>query len=140
MMTKAKSKYLADVIAENLDNPRHLWNSINNILHRIPPPALPAFTSVKSLCDLFSRYFVDKIETIHSKFPDKVQNIPQVQKPQIRSKMNVFERASADEIKKLILSLSSKSCDLDPIPTSVLKNCLDTLITPTGIELSHFFY
>ena len=44
--------------------------------------------------------------------------------------MNVFERASEDEIKKLILSSSSKSCDLDPIPTSVLKNCLDIIITP----------
>ena len=126
MMTKAKSKYLADVISENSDNP--LWNSINNILHRIPHPALPEFTSVKSLCDHFSRYFVDKIETIRSKFP--VHNIPQVRKPEIRSKMNVFERASEDEIKKLILSSSSKSCDLDPIPTSVLKNCLDILITP----------
>ena len=73
---------------------------------------------------------MNKIETIRFKFPDKVQNIPQVQKPEIRSKMNVFERASEDEIKKLILSSSSKSCDLDPIPTSVLKNCLDVLITP----------
>ena len=76
MMTKAKSKYLADVIAENSDNPRRLWNSINNILHRIPPPAMPEFTSVKSLCDHFSKYFVDEIETIRYKFPDKVQNIP----------------------------------------------------------------
>ena len=130
MMTKAKSKYLADVIAENSDNPRRLWNSINNILHIIPPPALPDFTSVKSLCDHFSRYSVDKIETLRSKFPDKVQNIPQVQKTVIRSKMNVFERASENEIKKLILSSSSKSCDLDPIPTSMLKNCLVILITP----------
>ena len=82
-MTKAKSKYLSDVISENSDNPRRLWNSINNILHRIPPPALPEFTSVKSLCDHFSRYFVgDKIETVRSKFPDKVQNILQVQKEQ----------------------------------------------------------
>ena len=133
MMTKAKSKYLADVIAENSDNPRRLWNSKNNILHIIYPPALLEFTSVKSICDHFSRYFVDKIKTICSKFPDKVQNIPQVQKPEIRSEMNVFERASEDEIKKLILSSSSKSCDLDhvdPIPTSVLKNCLDIIITP----------
>ena len=61
---------------------------------------------------------MDKIETIRSKFPDNVQNIPQVQKTEIRSKMNVFERASEDEI------------NLDPIPTSVLKNCLDILITP----------
>ena len=130
MMAKAKSKYLADVISENSASPRCLWNSINNILHRIPPPALPEFTSVKSLCDHFSKYFVDKIENIRSKFPDNVHNIPSVQKTEIRFKMKVFERATEDEIKKLILSSSSKSCDLDPIPTSVLKNCLDILITP----------
>ena len=53
-----------------------------------------------------------------------------MQKPEIRSKMNVVERASKDENKKLILSSSSKPCDLDPIPTSVLKNCLDIIITP----------
>ena len=73
---------------------------------------------------------MDKIETIRSKFPNKVRNIPEVQKPEIRSKMNVFERASEDKIKKLTVSSSSKSCDLDPIPTSVLENCLDILITP----------
>ena len=44
--------------------------------------------------------------------------------------MNVLKRASEDEIKKLILSSSSKSCDLDLIPTSMLKNCLAILITP----------
>ena len=73
---------------------------------------------------------MDKIETIRYKFQDKVQNIPQVQKIEIRSKMNVFKHESEDEIKKLFLTSSSKSCDLDPIPTSVLKNCLDILITP----------
>ena len=47
---------------------------------------LPAFTSVKSLCDHFSKYFVDKIETIRSKFPDKVHNIPSVQKQKLDPK------------------------------------------------------
>ena len=44
--------------------------------------------------------------------------------------MKDVERTSEDEIKKFILSSSSKSCDLDPIPTSVWKNCLHILITP----------
>ena len=44
--------------------------------------------------------------------------------------MNVFEHATEDEIKKLIFSSSSESCDLDPIPTSMLKNYLDILIAP----------
>ena len=102
---------------------------IYNILHRIPPPALPEFTSVKSLCDHFSKYFVDKNETVPN-FRIKYTIFHQCKKTEIRYKMNVFERATEDEIKKLILSSSSKSCDLDPIPTSVLKNCLDILITP----------
>ena len=105
-------------------------NSITNILHKIPPPALPEFTSLKSLCAHFFKYFVDKIETIRSKFLDKVHNITAVQKTVIRFKMNVFERATEDEIKKPILSSSPKSRDLDPIRTSVLKNGLNVLITP----------
>ena len=129
-MTKVKSKYLADFISENSDNPRRLWNSINNILHRIPPPALPEFTSVKSLCDHLYRYFVDNIETIRSKFPDKVQNTPQVPKTEIRFKINDFERASEDEIKKLISSSFLKSCDLHhSIESALLKVHSDIIIS-----------
>ena len=35
-----------------------------------------------------------------------------------------------DEVKKLILSSQDKSCDLDPLPTKLLKFCLDVLLTP----------
>ena len=31
---------------------------------------------------------------------------------------------------KLILSSQDKSCDLDPLPTKLLKSCLDILLTP----------
>ena len=56
-------------------------------------------------------------------------SVPNFQiKYRIFHKSQVFERASEDEIKKLIFS--SSSCDLDPIPTSVLKNCLGILTTP----------
>ena len=78
-MTKAK--FLVDDISDNLDNPSRLWNFIiNNILRRIPPPALPEFTVVKSLCDNFSKFFVDKIETARSQCSDKVPYIPSVRK------------------------------------------------------------
>ena len=78
---------------KNGQSAQPICNSINNILQRIPTPALPEFTSVKSLYDHFSKYFVYKIETVRSIFPDKVLNIPSVQKPRIKSKMKVFNRA-----------------------------------------------
>ena len=44
--------------------------------------------------------------------------------------MTSFEPATADEAKKLILSPQEKSCDLEPLPTKLLKCCLDILLTP----------
>ena len=103
---------------------------INNILRGIPPPALPEFTSVNH-CDHFSKYFVHKIAIILSKFAYEVPNIAAVQnETEIESKMKDFECATEYEIKKPFLGLSSKSCDLNSIPTRVRKNCLDILITP----------
>ena len=69
---------------------------INTILHRIPPPALPKFTAVKSFCDNSSEYLIDKIETARSKCPDKVPNISSLQKREIKSK--IFKRTTGDTI------------------------------------------
>ena len=81
---------------KNGQSAQTICNSINNILNRIPTPALPEYTSVKLLYDHFSKYFVYKIETIRSKFPDKVLNITSAQKPQIKSKMKVFNCVMED--------------------------------------------
>ena len=78
---------------KNGQSAQPICNSINNILHIIATPALPEFTSVKSLHDHFSKYFVYKIKTVRSKFPDKVLNNPSVQKPQIKSKMIFLNHA-----------------------------------------------
>ena len=44
--------------------------------------------------------------------------------------MTCFELATADEVRKLIINSPSKTCDLDPIPTELLKSCLDVLLVP----------
>ena len=49
--------------------------------------------------------------------------------------MIVFERVTEDAITKLILSSSSKSYDLGPIPKSVVKNCLEIILLITPITV-----
>lgn len=39
-----------------------------------------------------------------------------------------FSTASCDEIRKIILASPTKSCELDPLPTKLLKQCLDYLL------------
>ena len=137
-MTEDKSQYFSNLIDENSENSRSLWGTINNILHRTPAAALPESNNVKSLCEHFAKYFCDKIRTIRANFSNQVDNVPSVQKPKIRNKLCNLETASEDEVRKSIMKSASKSCDLDPIPTNILKALLDILLKPitTIINLS----
>ena len=137
-MTEAKSQYFSNLIDENSENPRRLWDTINNILHRTLAAALPESNNVKSLCEHFAKYFCDKIRAIRANFSNQVDDVPSVQKPKIRNKLFNLEPASEDEVRKIIMKSASKSCDLDPIPTNILKALLDILIKPiiTIINLS----
>ena len=93
---------------------------------------------LKSLCEHFAKYFCDKIRTIRPNFSNQVDDVPSVQKPKMRNKLFNLETASENEVRKTIIKSASKSCDLDPIPTSILKALLDILIKPitTIINLS----
>ena len=138
LMTEAKSQYFSNLMDENSENPRHLRDTINTILHRTPGAALPESNNVKSLCEHFAKYICDKIRTIRANFSNQVDDVPSVQKPKIRNKLFNLDPASEDEVRKIIMKSASKSCDLDPILTNILKALLDILIKPitTIINLS----
>ena len=47
-----------------------------------------------------------------------------------KNTLSSFTPVSEEELLKILKSSPSKSCDLDPIPTSLVKECADILITP----------
>ena len=59
-------------------------------------------------------------------------------------KLNCFRPATEDEVKTLILSCNNSSCQLYPIPTLLLKQCVSnvllliTTIVNTSLELGRF--
>ena len=50
--------------------------------------------------------------------------------PDTRKVLQNLSCVSADEVRHLVLRAPCKSSDLDPIPTSLVKDCIDILITP----------
>ena len=129
-MAKAKTVYYTNMVSNNAENPYELWNCLNKILHRVPAPSLPNHVSIKSLCNSFSGHFKKKISLIQSAFPDHTFNPVQVESPQVNSLLASFTPATVDEVRKTIMSSPNKSCDLDPLPATLLKVCLDTLLYP----------
>ena len=60
------------------------------------------------------------------------------------SPLNEFRNVTPTEVKKIILSSPTKSCSLDPIPTWLLKHCVDqlvpvfTIIINTSLDCADF--
>ena len=98
IMEKAKANFFANIILENSEDPKRLWKSINNILHRFPAPSLPQNLSLSFI--KFSNFFVDKITIIRSKFPDENELRNVHPSYDINFLMNTLTLATKAEIKK----------------------------------------
>ena len=124
----AKTKYYSNMVRENEDNPKALWNSIKKVLHKSPKIVLPDHTNINSLINTFGRYFADKIAKLRSGL------LPTDADPPVsgffKNKFVSFRTMSEEEVLKIIKSTPNKSCDLDPIPTSLVLDCIGVLLTP----------
>jgi hypothetical protein len=81
------------------------------------------------LANQIADYFTSKIKNIRDKFtssqiPCVVVNDGKKLVPTVCG----FEHFTEEDVKKLVLSTKSKSCLLDPLPTTVLKECIDVLL------------
>ena len=96
-------------------------------MHRTSETVLPAHSSDKSLADMFASFFSNKISKIRDTFAtsgsfnDAPDSVPPA--------FNAFMPVTEDEVYKCISESPTKSCSLDPIPTFLLKDCLDILLS-----------
>ena len=97
------------------------------LLHRTSEIVLPAHSSDKSLADMFASFFSNKISKIRDtfstsgSFTDAPDSVPPA--------FNAFMPVTEEEVYKCISESPTKSCSLDPIPTFLLKDCLDILLS-----------
>ena len=82
-------------------------------------------TFVNTLC----KFFFDKILKIRSTLQSSTPSL--VTRPNsTKNTLSSFTPVSEESLLKILKSSPSKSCGLDPIPTSLVKECADILITP----------
>ena len=128
----AKKDFNSKLISSTSAYPRKLWNSINKILHRNSTSKLPSTIDSKSLPQMFATFFSDKVLKLHSALTSHFANTsPHTDPPRHDhepTNLTFFCPVTGEEISKIISSSSNSFCDLDPLPTSILKQCLPTLL------------
>ncbi|KAI5086986.1 hypothetical protein C0J45_24459, partial [Silurus meridionalis] len=119
---KLKSDYYSN------GNSRSLFLVVNNILK--PPDYLLSDMYSTDLCDRFWTFFASKVENVHQQIligtfhNDSSQFIMHTPPHYVFSK---FALPTASEIMSLIGKSKSSTCQLDPLPTTLVKACLPAL-------------
>jgi len=128
----ARRTYFRNLISQHKDQPRKLWSALNSLLSRNCSPTLPTFSSSSFLASSFLSFFSDKIAKLCSAFTPILTTMPSPHScpPSVPPSLLSFKLATTNEIRNIILSSSDATCELDPIPTKLLKSCLDVLIQP----------
>jgi hypothetical protein len=115
---------------------------INASLNRKQDSPLPRNDNDTDLANEFVQFFDDKIKRLRTKLDSQVVVDATNDTPHNHtSKLTEFKMLTQDEVKKYVLSMPSKHCKLDPLPTWLIKECLDellpllTLIVNTSLKL-----
>ena len=91
----------------------------------------PASSSMKNLTDEFNEYFITKIDLIIEELDEIEMDTSPLEYlmdyEQVKE-FSAFERLSEDQVKKLVMKSPNKQCASEPIPTWMLKECLDIIL------------
>ena len=126
MISKAKKDDLCDKIV-NCGTSRELFHLSSQMMGKFGDTMLPSNISPESLPDKFNEFFVHKIDEIRRSF-DPDRPIPTNPVEFSGTAFVEFQLVTEDFVKTVVQEIPQKSCDLDPIPTSVLYDCLDEII------------
>ena len=147
----AQQNYLKGKIVENKNDYKAIFNIANSLLFRKQESPLPDTTPLSALAEDFSEFFEGKIDRIMLDLETKCRSIPIVlyqqfieDKFKTTYRMSNFTPVSNDEINDIIRTAPSKHCELDPLPTTIMKEHKDILayfitrIVNTSLNTGHF--
>ena len=127
LVNKDKSDYYSKLISDNSHDSRKLWRELHKTLNRVSDATLPSHESEKSLADQFASFFTNKIKKIRDNFASSGTEYD-VNPPSDPPQITVFRQVSEDAVDKIIKASPTKSCLLDPLPTFLIKECIDILL------------
>ena len=130
MIKHAKSDYYSTIIAENKGNQKVLFKTINQLLQKKQDPCYPTSVSSIQLVNEFAAFFHDKISKMRCNLSTESESLinPVPDASCCQSELVNFSSVSINDIKKYLVSSGVKTCDLDPLPSILMRECMDLLL------------
>ena len=122
----AKCKFYTEGIALASAS-KELHQIVNTLSNRHPPKILPTIYHSADLPSIFIKHFTNKVEKLRANIASEHVTSTLVTGTTAAT-FSSFEKVSQLTVKECILNSVPKSCELDPIPSKLLIECLDSIL------------
>ena len=133
MLKKAKAESITMMVKDCNRDRKKLYNLAALLMGMVKENPLPDHTDKEELANQFASFFITKIQKIR----DQLDNLPtychiSADPPDFLE----FELMMEEEVGKIIKGIPAKICDMNIIPTTLLKDALPGLL-PTIIKIAN---
>ena len=126
LVHSAKCKFYTERIALTSSS-KELHQIVNTLSNRHPPKILPTIYPCADLSSIFIKHFTNKVEKIRGSISSEHVTSTLVTGTTAAS-FSSFEKVSQLTVKECILNSAPMPCELDPIPSKLLIECLDSIL------------
>ena len=119
----AKCKFCTERIAL-ASSCKELHQIVNTLSNRHPPKILPTIYLSADLPSIFIKQFTNRVDKLRANIASEHATSTLVTGTTAAT-FSSFEKVSQLTVKECILNSAPKSCELDPIPSKLLIECLD---------------
>ena len=134
ILREVRRAKIAEKVNECDNDVKKLYNLVKHLMGRNLDSPFPNSESDKMLANEFADFFMEKVKRIRDSLEVHPTYNPQAT---VKAFMCKFEQVTEKEVAKCIRDMASKSWELDAIPTTTLKQVLDTIITPGYQDCKH---
>jgi len=130
LLKETRVSYYSEKVNACGRNAKGIYQITKHLLGDTGPPTLPNGGSPKEIAQTFSNFFTQKIESIRNELQSSANPLPHLSdlSTVVSEPLVAFVPASQEEVRAIIEKSPDKSCELDPVPTWLLKQCLDELL------------
>ena len=114
---------------------KELHQIVNTLSNRHPPKILPTIYPSADLPSIFIKHFTNKVEKLRTTVASEHVTSTLFTGITVAT-FSSFEKVSQLTVKECILNSAPKSCELDPIPSKLLIECLDSIL-PSLTDLNN---
>ena len=130
----ARKEFVSKIILECDRDNKKLYKLASSLMGTTKENPLPECDSKEKLANQFAEFFIAKIQTIR----DKLHNLLVYDhKDSSQPKLAKFEPLTEEEVRQIVKTMPSKCCDLDAVPTGLLKEAFGCATTNPG-EVGQF--